>query len=124
MNRVGRERIKFASGASAMGGLFGALMVALLCAGCSQPELDDRHPGVKAPAINGKLWRPQRPLYDLDEILKQRPVLGLGNFRFTSVFQREFVRFDRKQNLHLWPVVIIGCERSPPHRTSTYCLSS
>ena len=94
-----------------------AIVVLLLCAGFSQPELDNRHPGVKASVATGKLSRPQKLSYELEEIRRQRGVLALGNFLFTSVFHHAFVRFDRKQNLHLWPVVTIGFERSPPSRS-------
>ena len=112
----GREyaRAGFARGASATGGLFVAIVVVLLCAGFSQPELDDRHPGVKASVATGKLSRLEKSPYELDEIRRQRGVLVLGNFLLTSVFHHAFVRFDRKQNLRIWPVVTVGFERSPP----------
>ena len=114
MNGIGDDRSGFASASACLRGLFLGIFVLLLCAGFSRPDLDDRHPGLKAPVAAGKLLKPQKNPFDLDDLRRQRGILTFGNIPFTSLFGRTLVRFDRKQNPHLWPVITLGCQRSPP----------
>ena len=117
MRGVGHYGAGGRRGVYTLGGLLSATLLVLLCSGFSQPELGDRHPGVKASVASGKLSRPQRSLNELEEGRRQRGVLASGKLLFTSVFHHTFLRFVRKQNLHLWPVVSIEFERSPPLRS-------
>jgi len=114
MKRIGYDEAGDARGVSCLRGLFLGIFLLLLCAGFSQPKLDDRHPGLKAPAATGKLLNPQKNSYDVDDLRRPRGLLFSGSILFTSVFHAAFVRLDRKQSPHLWPGVTFGHQRSPP----------
>lgn len=114
MKRIRHSEAGDAGGALCLRGLFLGICLLVLCAGFSQPELHDRHPGLKAPVVTGKLLKPQKNPYDLGDLRGLRGLLASGSVLFASVFHAAFARFDRKQNPHLWSGVTFGHQRSPP----------
>ena len=87
------------------------------CSGFAQPQLDDYVPGLKVRPAGAEVANSQRQAKREPSVSIQS-VLSGSDLIFTAVFIRSFLRFDRKQNTHLWPFVTRGTTRAPPAAVS------
>jgi len=83
------------------------------CLFFANPSLDDYTPGVKVRPETTVVVSPERePKRDLDSAILA--IIAGERLTFTAVFIYSFVKFDRKQNIRLWPFVTMGTPRAPP----------
>jgi hypothetical protein len=91
------------------------LSLIFLCAflAFAHPDLDDYVPGVKVTQSTTLVANPEKhPKRDLGHSI--RVIVSSQRFTFTTVFINSFLKFDRKQNTRLWPLVTASATRAPP----------
>ena len=79
----------------------------------SQPDLERYLPTATIRLASGKVTNWEK-MPKAEALAGSKLALAVGSLAFTYGFRQFFVRFDRKNNLRLWPVVASGLTRSPP----------